>query len=239
MQDTPPDNLPDNEAMRWVSFAELAAARGVDKASAIRLVRRRGWRRQRDNQGHVRALVPETWINGIADRPPDSPGDNPPDTFPGLSMHTRALAALEEAVTGLTRRAEQAEQRADAASAAAAAANQRADAADGDRREAVALVEKTLAMLTDERARADRAEAARQKDEALIADLRAKDAQADGLRDRLVGAQTELSLAQAAADRARVEAQAAQDAADTLRQADEARKARGRWARLRAAWRGQ
>jgi hypothetical protein len=91
-------------------------------------------------------------------------------------------------------------------------------ATSGTAGRAVALVEKTVAMLTDERARADRTEAARQKDEVLIAnlevDLRAKDAQADGLRDRLVGAQAELSLAQAAADRAHAEAQAVQERAD-------------------------
>ena len=78
-------------------------------------------------------------------------------------------------------------------------------------------------MLTDERARADRTEAARQKDEALIAnleaDLRAKDAQADALRDQLVGAQAELSLALAATDTARGEARTAQEAAEALRQA--------------------
>ena len=87
----------------------------------------------------------------------------------------------------------------------------RADQAETDRREAVALVEKTVAMLTDERSRA---EAARQRDAALIADLRTKDAQADGLRDQLVGAQAELSLAQAATERARAEAQAVQERAD-------------------------
>jgi hypothetical protein len=42
----------------------------------------------------------------------------------------------------------------------------------------------------------------------------------------------ELALAHAATDQARAEA-------ERLRQADDARKARGRWARLRAAWRGE
>ncbi len=41
-----------------MTFAELADARGISKSSAIKLVHRHGWRRQRDDQGHVRALVP-------------------------------------------------------------------------------------------------------------------------------------------------------------------------------------
>ena len=40
-------------------------------------------------------------------------------------------------------------------------------------------------------------------------------------------------------DAARAEAQAAQDAAEALRKEMDAEKARGRWARLRAAWRGE
>jgi hypothetical protein len=41
----------------WMTFAELSEMRRISKASAIKLVRRHGWRRQRDNQGHVRALA--------------------------------------------------------------------------------------------------------------------------------------------------------------------------------------
>jgi hypothetical protein len=43
---------------RWMTYPELAAARGISRASAARLVRRRKWRRQTDNQGAVRILVP-------------------------------------------------------------------------------------------------------------------------------------------------------------------------------------
>jgi hypothetical protein len=45
--------------------------------------------------------------------------------------------------------------------------------------------------------------------------------------------------AEQAADQARAEAQDAAQAAAELRQADAARQGRGRWARLRAAWRGE
>ena len=61
--DDQPDNRPhtttdDLADARWMTFAELAVARGISKDSAMALVRRKGWRRQRDNTGSVMALVP-------------------------------------------------------------------------------------------------------------------------------------------------------------------------------------
>jgi hypothetical protein len=48
---------------RWVTYAELAEARGIDKASAIRLVQRHHWPRQKGNDGAtVRVLVPATFL---------------------------------------------------------------------------------------------------------------------------------------------------------------------------------
>ena len=38
---------------RWMTFAELAEARRISRASASKLVRRKKWRRQTDNQGSV------------------------------------------------------------------------------------------------------------------------------------------------------------------------------------------
>ena len=75
--DREPDRTADGEnAARWMTFAELGAVRGISKASAIKLVRRHGWRRQRDNQGHVRALVPLTWAEREGDGEPDRGRDS-------------------------------------------------------------------------------------------------------------------------------------------------------------------
>jgi hypothetical protein len=70
--------------------------------------------------------------------------------------------------------------------------------------------------------------------------------EAGHLRAELMVAQADLSdrtvqvdEARSERDQARADAQAARDEAEQLRQADAARRARGRWARLRAAWRGQ
>ena len=59
------------------------------------------------------------------------------------------------------------------------------------------------------------------------------------MRERLDAMQEQLAAEAEAADQARRQAQAAQDNAEILREADAARKGRGRLARLRAAWRGE
>jgi hypothetical protein len=57
------------EGERWISLRELAKIRGVSQHSATRLVRRNGWRRQRDNRGHVLALVPIEALSRQSDMP--------------------------------------------------------------------------------------------------------------------------------------------------------------------------
>jgi hypothetical protein len=69
-----------------------------------------------------------------------------------------------------------------------------------------------------ERTRAERAEQGREADRA----------QADGLQARLDAMQERLTARQEVID-----------AAEAIRKADDARLARSRWARLRAAWRGE
>jgi hypothetical protein len=39
----------DDADSRWMSYLELAEARRITTSSAIKLVMRRGWRRQQDN----------------------------------------------------------------------------------------------------------------------------------------------------------------------------------------------
>jgi hypothetical protein len=88
----------DDADSRWMSYAELAETRRITTASAIRLVLRRGWRRQADNQGAMRALVPLKWSEPAAGK----------DADPG-GHFSRALAALEASVVALRERAESAE----------------------------------------------------------------------------------------------------------------------------------
>ncbi len=83
---------------RWMSYAELAEVRRITAASAIKLVLRRGWRRQKDNHGVMRALVPPEWSAPAPGR------DFEPDEH--LSQ---AINALEMSVATLRERAEAAE----------------------------------------------------------------------------------------------------------------------------------
>ena len=224
MPDNQADRQPDSsDSARWMTFAELAKVRGISRLSATTLVRRHRWRRQRDNQGHVIALVPLTWAKpdagGQADDLPDKQPDNRPDSQGYIAAFEATLATVREAhageVSALRQRAEVAERRADAE-------RQRADAAEEERRAA-----ETRIVAAE--GRADRAEQA-------IAGERAR---ADAVRARLDAMQVQLAAEAEAADQARRHAQAAQDNAEILREADAARKGRGRLARLRAAWRGQ
>jgi hypothetical protein len=64
---------------RWVSYSDLAEARGIDRDSVIRIVRRRGWPKQESNDGTVRVQVSRAVLEGKqrprselrADRPAD------------------------------------------------------------------------------------------------------------------------------------------------------------------------
>lgn len=111
----------DGADSRWMSYTELAEARRITMASAIRLVLRQGWRRQQDNQGVMRALVPPNWWE-------PAPGRN----FDPGAQH--AIATLEASVAALRERAEAAEhatkaerERADRAELARRAEYSRAD----------------------------------------------------------------------------------------------------------------
>ena len=227
----------DDEGGKWLTFAELAATRGTSKRAAVMLIRRHGWRRQRNNAGHTIALVPPMWLQRTTDDA-DGNGDGHSTRHGSghsdghaASFHARALAALEDAMSSL-RDAHTDEVSALQAAHAGETAALR-DRLDDMRRDldaaraetqrvqddaaartsaALALADRTLAQLADADGRADRAEA-----------------RADALQDRLAAAEAD-------ADRARAQAHTAQD---ELRQADVARRARGRWARLRAAWRGE
>jgi hypothetical protein len=101
-----PDSPAGEPVGRWMTLAEIAALRGISEASASRLVRRNKWRRQPDNRGVVRTLVPSGWevwldrrsdVQGSVDSP-DSPGQ--------ISL---AINALHEAVAALREQLSRAE----------------------------------------------------------------------------------------------------------------------------------
>jgi hypothetical protein len=212
-------------AGRWVSYAELAQSRGTDKHSALKLALRKRWPRRKDNHGTMQVCVPLEWLgewtrksegmaSGLAG---DVAFPMGPARADGVDI-SGIISAFEAATASLTKRAEAAEARADAMQQERDEAHKRADVA-------VALANRTLAVQEAQvaaealRRNLEAAEVAQAKAEANAAELRERHAQ-------------EIAVAEH-------DARAAQQAAAELRRADEARKARGRWARLTAAWRGE
>ena len=47
---------------QWMTYAELGAARGISKESALKLALRHKWPKQTDNHGTIRVSVPADWI---------------------------------------------------------------------------------------------------------------------------------------------------------------------------------
>jgi hypothetical protein len=80
-----------------MTFAELAEARGTSKRAAVVLVRRHGWRRQRNNAGHVIALVTPAWTEptagdggeGHSERHDPEPAPFPPERWRRWRTHWR------------------------------------------------------------------------------------------------------------------------------------------------------
>ena len=110
---------------RWMTYAELAQARGIKEPAAVRLVQRRKWERHKGNDGAARVAVP------LAELRPSSP------VTPVVAPNSRDM----EALTRERQRADQAEARADRAEA-------RADRAEAREVEARAAAERQARELT-------------------------------------------------------------------------------------------
>jgi hypothetical protein len=102
----------------WLTKKQIAEIRNISVASAYRLIKRHGWRRQagNDTRATIRVYVPRSWLDGqrvsqgaAAD---DVPDNIPSDKAPGDHL---TVAAMLEAVSAWRGRAERAEARIDAA----------------------------------------------------------------------------------------------------------------------------
>jgi hypothetical protein len=185
-----------------------------------------------------------------------------PDT-PHITALEGHIASLQADLAAERARADQAEQARAAADVRADAMMARADAADADRRAAEVRAERAEQGRDAERARADAlrdrlttmqeqladAHAALQAAEVAMTRAQQAEASRDTERQRADRAEqgreadrARADVLQAKLDDMRAQLTARQeviDAAEAIRKADDARLARGRWARLRAAWRGK
>jgi len=201
----------DDPDVRWLSYAQIATLRSISRASAERMVRKHRWRRTMNNHGITVAAVPLDYAEPDRAIPPEQSAE-PSADHGGAAAFDRALAAITAAHSA--ERSVLREQ-AEKAEARAAAAETRADRAEQQANEANKRADVAVAL-------ADR----------TLAQLAETEERADALNERLETMQAETG-------EVRQHAREAEDALEAMRGADEARKARGRWARLRAAWRGE
>ena len=86
------DEAVDEARARWLTHAELAALRCISTASAIKLALRHRWRKQKDNRGTLRCLVPPEWATGK-----DKGADDGADTSAAINALQAAMDTLLEA----------------------------------------------------------------------------------------------------------------------------------------------
>lgn len=123
MQEAGNGTADDAADSRWMSYKELVESRRITMPSAIRLVLRRRWRRQQDNQGIMRAFVPQQWSE-------PAPGRNfDPDArlIQTIEQLEASVAALREQADAAERAAQIERERANRAELARRAEYSRAD----------------------------------------------------------------------------------------------------------------
>lgn len=94
-RDAPIDGAEDS---RWMSIAELAKSRRISKASAWKLVTRRGWQRLKGNDGTIRIYVPRGQEQPQTDVPKDVAKDTTPDSAAVIAAKDEHIADLRLAL---------------------------------------------------------------------------------------------------------------------------------------------
>jgi Xaa-Pro aminopeptidase len=194
---------------QWLTYDQVADVRGTSRDAVIRWVQRRRLRRQLGNDGRVLVLVPPSVVADVG--APRTPQRNPRGDVSGVGDNAPPNAPPD--MVEVWRAA------IDALRSQLGRADQREDA--------------LRAELEQIRVQArDAEETARMAQEAAEAMQTAIDELKVGQTLMVDRHATELAQAQEAAS-------IATNALNAARRAEEARKARGLVARLRAAWRGE
>jgi hypothetical protein len=212
---------------RWMTFAELADARGISRASASKLVRRKKWRRQTDNRGTVRILVPLDAMDSPLDRPADNPLDRPSVGPMDISHMIRAFETaatmLREQLARENARADAEKSRADGLSARIDVERDRADSASIQFEQLRRVLREAEAALTAERAAKMTVAAEATQLRQTVDQARVEAIQHD--RGPRAEAEQATKAAEAEAVRLRQVAEQAVQEAEALRQAEVARVA--------------
>jgi chromosome segregation ATPase len=197
---------------RWMTFQELAAIRGTSKRAAVTLIRRHGWRRQRDNQNRVIALVPLTWATtentAEAHEAPHSEAHSLPAGQAYTAFET-ALAAIEA-----VHARELATLREQLATAEAARIGMQA------------LVEQFATEMRDAAEERQRADRLNEQVEALSVEVVQTEKQAEALVGRAERAEADRDAAKARSDRAEQAIAVERERAERAEQGREGERAR-------------
>jgi hypothetical protein len=234
---------------RWLSYDQISALRRIDKPSAVKLATRNRWERRKSNAGQMQVFVPVHWFDRAQDRH-DKYTDKSmfSDTLAAgasevetvlmalreahareIGLLTEALAVERSRVDALMKASDGQRDQIAAAEAELAAEKVRAEAAR-NRANELANGVMTLEVAAEQAREAAKAAEGQTEAERVRADDEAT--RAGGL-DRLL-ADAEHRLTEAEQGRA-----TAQERLDAMDRAEVARRGKGRWARLRAAWRGE
>jgi predicted RNase H-like nuclease (RuvC/YqgF family) len=94
------------DAVRWLTYDEIATEMGIERESARQLAIRKRWVRRRGNDGKARVGVPEEELQArTADATPQIPSDSPSNsTAPDpsvIQVLTRHISRLEEEIKAL------------------------------------------------------------------------------------------------------------------------------------------
>jgi hypothetical protein len=221
---------------RWMTFAELSQSRGISKTSAMKLVSRHGWRRQKNNRGHVRALVPVAWVAADDTREPNTAAD----MSRAIRAFDSAIATLREQLVRETGRTEAAERARTAltvqlaqAEAGRAAERYRAEADREARTRAEAEAVALRVQLDQARAEAQQATQAAEAEAARLrraTELAVQEAKALWETEAARAAREEV------ANRPTVASRIDEVQLRRLHEAEQARRSRSRLQRLKAAW---
>jgi chromosome segregation ATPase len=159
----------DSGTTKWMTYAELAQARGIDRHSVMRHVGRHRWRRQRGNDGRIRIEVPLSYLS--SDKSDDQSHDQSPDLSSDLR---RTISALSSAVDELREQLQREARRADAAEERAAEAHGRAAEVEARERALRTEMDQVRAQLVHVQVDLDTARQAEAADKAQIVALQAE-----------------------------------------------------------------
>ena len=156
------------DGTRWMTYAELAATRGISKASANRLTFRKKWPRKTGNDNQARVAVPSDAQAPPPDGTPDAREDATHDDIPVIIHDMQAADTLARE----RQRADQAEARAMAAEAQVVAIRAQADQRGEALTAALVVAASAEAQASAEAARAALAESRLAAAEAALVEAR-------------------------------------------------------------------